>query len=250
MVRAVFFDLYGTLIDIRTDEDDPQVYETLSRYLAYENVRVGAAELRDQYRSLVRAALEAGLQPHPEVDVHLIFRNLISTYAVTNRSSLAGHQVAGPVEADSLARGAAVLFRALSRRVFKVNPGVAEVLARLQTEYDLGLISNAQWVFTDPELAMTDLARFFPVAVLSSRVGVKKPDPRIFAEALRAAGVTAAESVYVGDSPERDLVGARSVGMKSILFGSEEGHGRTLRPDAWFRSYAELESTIDAVGAL
>ena len=35
MKKAVVFDLYGTLIDIRTDEDDPWVYQTLSRFLSY-----------------------------------------------------------------------------------------------------------------------------------------------------------------------------------------------------------------------
>jgi putative hydrolase of the HAD superfamily len=61
------------------------------------------------------------------------------------------------------------------------------------------------------------LGRHLDFVIDSSRVGVEKPDPRIFRIALERAGVTAAEAVYVGDLYSIDVIGARAAGMTAIL---------------------------------
>ena len=247
-VSAVFFDLYGTLIDIRTDEEDPGVYATLSQYLAYLRVNISPADLEQQYRSRLRASRAHSTERYPEVDVHQVFSDLASTYSppiAAHPERLANGR---PMDPPSVALAIAVLFRTLTRRSFGVFPGVHEVLEKLRAKYQLGLISDAQWVFADPEIDMADLARFFPVRILSSRVGVRKPDTRIFAEALGAAGVGPEDAVYVGDNPERDLVGARAAGMRCVLFGPAGVDCNGLRPDACFERYADLEPLLDAMG--
>jgi putative hydrolase of the HAD superfamily len=140
---------------------------------------------------------------------------------------------------------AARLFRTLTRRRLEPVPGIHEVLTRLRRKYRLGLISDAQWVFTEPELEMAQLDEFFSVTVLSSRVGVKKPDVRPFAWAMRALEVTPGASVYVGDNPARDLVGARSAGMRCVIFRGRDAAYNTVVPDACFDTYAELEPILD-----
>ncbi len=231
--RAVFFDLYGTLIDIRTDEDDPGVYATLSEFLAYSRVVIPPLDLAREYRDRVRAHLAQSDEQFPEVDVSAVFREIVTEY---RRPRFDG----GPDPADT-----ARLFRTLTRRRFAPFPGVHEVLTRLRRKYRLGLISDAQWVFTEPELEMAQLDGFFSVIVLSSRVGVKKPDVRPFAEAMRTLGVTPGASVYVGDNPSRDLVGARSAGMRCVIFRGRDAAYDTLVPDACFAAYAELEPILD-----
>lgn len=230
--RAVFFDLYGTLIDIRTDEEDPRVYATLSDFLAYARVVIAPDDLAREYRDRVRAHLARSGEPFPEVDVCAVFREIVSEY----RRPLSD---GGPDPAD-----AARLFRTLTRRRFAPFPGVHEVLTRLREKYGLGLISDAQWVFTDPELEMAQLDGFFSTVVLSSRIGVKKPDARPFAAAMRALEATPWASVYIGDNPARDLVGARNAGMRCILFRGRDVAYDTLVPDACFDSYAELEPIL------
>ncbi|HKV43671.1 MAG TPA: HAD family hydrolase [bacterium] len=241
---AVFFDLYGTLIDIRTDEEDPSVYAVLAQYLGYFQVAIGAEVLREEYQRRVRAYLERGAEPFPEVDVFEVFHDILAAHRAergTPRSGAGG----GAADDTSLVRTTAILFRSLTRRHFAVFPDVHPVLARLQTKYRLGLISDAQWVFTEPELEMTDLGRFFPVRILSSRIGVKKPDPRMFAAATRALGVIPQTAVYIGDNPPRDLVGARNAGMKCLLFRGGEVEYNGLKPEASFQSYADLEALLD-----
>lgn len=237
--RAVFFDLYGTLIDIRTDEDDPWVYATLAQYLAYRRVWITPAELQREYRSRVRACLNRSPERFPEVDVCRVFEEIVAEYRRPR-----GDGVRDPVDPGEPIAVAA-LFRTLTRRQFCAFPDVYQVLERLETRYRLGLISDAQWVFTEPELEMTGLDRFFPVRVLSSRVGVKKPDPRLFAQAMRALGAAPEASVYVGDNPPRDLAGARNAGMHCVIFRSQNVRHDGLIPDATFNAYQELEPIVE-----
>jgi putative hydrolase of the HAD superfamily len=53
--------------------------------------------------------------------------------------------------------------------------------------------------------------------VVSAEVGVQKPDPRIFGAALTALRRTAEESLFVGDSIEVDVAGARAAGLRAVL---------------------------------
>jgi HAD superfamily hydrolase (TIGR01509 family) len=79
----------------------------------------------------------------------------------------------------------------------------------------LGLVSNA---FDPPDLLHRDLAQLgvaerLDVAVFSSEIGRRKPDPAIFEHALRAIGVDAADALFVGDNLANDIAGAAALGM-------------------------------------
>jgi putative hydrolase of the HAD superfamily len=243
-VNAVLFDLYGTLINIRTDENDPGVYVAMAQFLEYVGVRITPEELLHQYRSRVRARLEGSPEKHAEVDVTGVFRDLIVAYGVPGASSslLPAGRFLDP---DTLAAAVSGLFRSLTRRSFGVFLGVEWALAHLQPRYRLALVSNAQRVFAESELVTTGLDRFFPVRVLSAVVGIKKPDSRIFSAALHALGVEPADAVYVGDNPKDDLVGARNAGMRCIIFGADGIEYDGLHPDACFRNHGDLPALLD-----
>ena len=73
----------------------------------------------------------------------------------------------------------------------------------------VGLVTNGP---ADVQRDKIDLLGLWPeidFAVISGEVGVEKPDPAIFREALRAGNATAADAIYIGDSPEFDMDGAR-----------------------------------------
>jgi putative hydrolase of the HAD superfamily len=78
------------------------------------------------------------------------------------------------------------------------------------------VISNSNGTVADI-LEHLGLMRDLEFVIDSSKVGVEKPDPRIFKIALDRAGVAAAEAVYVGDLYSIDVVGARRAGMRAIL---------------------------------
>ncbi len=96
----------------------------------------------------------------------------------------------------------------------------------------MAVVSNSDGR-ADEGLRAAGLLERFEFVIDSQLVGFEKPDPRIFAAALDRMGVAAAESVYVGDLYEIDVVGARAAGMDVILldpFADHAGRGvRTAR---------------------
>jgi putative hydrolase of the HAD superfamily len=80
----------------------------------------------------------------------------------------------------------------------------------------VGLISNfEEWL--EGMLTEWEVSAYFDLMVISGKEGIEKPDPEIFLRALDRAGLTAAESVYVGDHPAIDVEAAEQVGMAGIL---------------------------------
>jgi len=81
----------------------------------------------------------------------------------------------------------------------------------------VGVISNSNGS-VKRALEIAGLAPLLDFVIDSCVVGISKPDPRIFALGLQAAGTAPAETVYVGDSYFVDVVGARQAGLGAVLF--------------------------------
>ncbi len=89
------------------------------------------------------------------------------------------------------------------------------ILAGLKAKYKLALVSNF-YGNLDVVCREFGLDRLFDAAVDSVVVGIKKPDPAIFGEALKQLHVTGREAYVVGDSYERDIVPGKSLGCTTI----------------------------------
>lgn len=237
VIRAVLFDLYRTIIDITTDEHDPVVYETLARYLAYHAVKIAPGELKAAYFAGVKKCQEESGEQHPEVDVYRIFSDLMHRYGRYGQYGKSRY-------AKSTIVDTAVLFRALTIRNFGLYDGCYDTLHDLTKRYRTALVSDAQWVFTEPEMAMCGLDRLFGAVLLSSRLGFRKPDARLFTAALERLGVPPGEAVYIGDNPSRDLVGAKRAGMRCLLFRPESMRYDGIEADGGFDHYHELAAAL------
>ena len=100
---------------------------------------------------------------------------------------------------------------------FFLYDDVAPVLNELaRREVKIGLISNSHRCLASFQQHF-ELEGLIAAAVSSSEHGYMKPHPSIFEAAITLAGVTAAESVMVGDSLSHDIDGARRVGMRGVL---------------------------------
>src|SRR5512147_2505627 len=106
MKKGIFFDLYGTLIDILTDEFDPWVYSTLSRYLSYRDIEIAPKELKKTYFEDMQSHLKQSNETHPEVDVYETFSTLM-------------HRYGNKTYSESEIINSAVLFRSLTMRRFE-----------------------------------------------------------------------------------------------------------------------------------
>ncbi|HVG78816.1 MAG: HAD family hydrolase [Candidatus Rokuibacteriota bacterium] len=112
------------------------------------------------------------------------------------------------------------------RRAFNLPIGLChqadaqavEALTRLRAAgLVTGVISNSNGSVRQA-LERAGLAPLLDFVIDSTVVGIAKPDPRVFALGLQAAGVNAHEAVYVGDSYFVDVVGARGAGLGAVLF--------------------------------
>jgi putative hydrolase of the HAD superfamily len=129
-----------------------------------------------------------------------------------------------------------------------VGSDVMEVLERLRSDgYTLGLVSN---VSLYPDLMRKDLERlgiapFLKASVFSSEVGYRKPDARIFREALRRVDVDPVKALFVGDRLYDDVGGAQAVGMRAVQtrqFRQEEDP--EANPDAVIDHLGELPDVL------
>src|SRR5262249_5312958 len=116
------------------------------------------------------------------------------------------------------------------------------LLERLRRTYRIGIVSNF-YGNLQAVLDETGLAPSIEVAVDSTRVGCKKPDPRIFRTALDALEASPEQAVFAGDSPTRDMHGARAMGMRHgwLRPADAPGNGAPCCPsDPVIRRLADL----------
>ena len=117
------------------------------------------------------------------------------------------------------------------------------LLGRLRERHRLGLVSNF-YGNLDAVCAEAGIADLFDVMVDSTRVGVTKPDPRIFRHATDALGVAPADATFVGDSPSRDMAGARGLGMRHIWLTVEASPSPCCPGDAVIPSLSRLPDVL------
>jgi putative hydrolase of the HAD superfamily len=117
------------------------------------------------------------------------------------------------------------------------------LLARLHGRYRLGLVSNFYGNLTEV-CAEAGIAAHFDVVVDSTRVGFTKPDARIFHHATAALGVDPAHVTFIGDSPTRDMAGARAVGMRHVWLTGQESPKPCCPGDRVILRLADLERLL------
>ena len=97
-------------------------------------------------------------------------------------------------------------------------PGTKEILEFLSSKYNLHIITNGFKEAQQAKLNQSNIDQYFLTVTNSEMVGVKKPNPKIFHFALKAANATIENSLMIGDNLEADIKGALNIGMDAICF--------------------------------
>jgi HAD superfamily hydrolase (TIGR01509 family) len=130
-----------------------------------------------------------------------------------------------------------------------VDEGARAALAQLRARgVVLAIVSNTM---RTPGAALRQVLerygvlQYFAHTTFSDEVGIRKPDPAIFALTLRALQVDPAAAVHVGDDPILDVLGARRAGLRvvQVTSASLKALG-AQRPDAVIPSLATLPDAI------
>jgi len=96
--------------------------------------------------------------------------------------------------------------------------GAELILNYLTEKYILHIITNGFEEVQLLKLKNSGIKKYFFTVTTSEEVGVKKPNPMIFTSALKKANVNASNSIMIGDTFEADILGAESVGMKTLFY--------------------------------
>lgn len=128
----------------------------------------------------------------------------------------------------------------LERNKVTLFPHVLTSLEALRPHYQLGVITNG-----NADVQHIGIGYLFNFTLSSAQAGAAKPDASIFRQALALADVAADEMVYVGDDPEKDIIGANQAGLRSIWFNPQQVSADSgVNPDAVLTNFAELERLI------
>jgi len=128
------------------------------------------------------------------------------------------------IDYNILAKGI-VAYRKAQMVYVKPYPGTVKTLIKLREKgLKLGIVSDAPSVNAWIRLVEMNIGDFFDVVVTLHDTGKKKPSKIPFLKAIEKMKVKPENVLFVGDWPERDIQGAKSLGMKTVFakYGSEE----------------------------
>lgn len=240
IVRAIIFDINGTLIDINTDEGNEQIYRSISHLLKYYGIRTSRGDVRDGYYQILKAQRRAGGDAFPEFDTVAVWREFLQTRLERSGVTLPKAKLA------QLPHFLAELYRGISLNRLELYPEVREVLEELRPRYRLAVLSDAQSAWAVPEMRMVGIEQYFYPIVISGDLGYRKPDPRIFALVLRRLHLPPEDVVFVGNDMYRDIYGARQSGLRTVFFATGQGQQAMDGVEAHYNIYrfGELRNAI------
>jgi putative hydrolase of the HAD superfamily len=232
MIKAVFFDMYGTLAGFRPSRYDiqSQACAQFGIILTEEGVTAGYASA-DAF--MARQNSVAPIRSLGPGDKERFF-------AEYERLVLLGAGV------DVTADQALEIWSAIGEVKYGLAAfdDVAPVLEGLAGQGRVvGMITNIDRDGTELAASL-GLAGYLDVIVTSGQVGADKPSPLIFAEALSRAGVDAGDAVHVGDQPSSDIDGALGAGLAAVLLDRDGNHPAFDRCPR-IRTLSDLPAVLD-----
>ena len=202
----LIFDLYGTLVDIHTEED-ALVWEKTALYFGFYGAPYTGEELKNAFRAAMgrrEAQAGQGYECFPDIPFEQVMAELFREKGVEEN-------------ADALGVNAAQLFRIASIEYVKLYPHVLDALAMLRARgYRLWLLSNAQRIFTAYELRHLGLGEQLDGIYISSDYGCRKPDVRFYNALLREQKLDVKKCLMIGNDRETDIAGAKHAGMDTL----------------------------------
>lgn len=202
----LIFDLYGTLVDIHTEETD-LVWEKTALFFGFHGAHYTADKLHAAFLAALRqreAKEGQAYECFPDIPFEEVMEELFRAKGITEHPR-------------SLGIEAARLFRIASMEYIRLYPGVPEALAQLRgAGFRLWLLSNAQAVFTRGELRLLGLEDAFDGIFLSSDYRCRKPDKRFFSALLDREDLSPARCLMIGNDRETDIAGAKAAGMATL----------------------------------
>ncbi|MBQ7653229.1 MAG: HAD family hydrolase [Clostridia bacterium] len=200
-MKDFVFDLYGTLVDIHTDENDKRFRRLISK----EAERLAGRKF-DFWKVYLKKC-KALTEGDRDVDVRRVFKECFTPYRDLDDETLTSF---------------CDFFREKSRLFLSLYEGVSAGLTALKAKgARVYLISNAQTCFTYKEMRLLGIFDFFDGISLSSEVGYCKPRPEFFERSLERFGIDKTNAVYTGNDIRSDIIPSVRAGLKCVYVYSD-----------------------------
>ena len=238
-IKAIVFDINGTLIDIQTDEGSEEIYRSISHFLTYQGIPAHRGELRDEYYQLMDAQRKARGEAFPEFDAVALWRAYL-------RRRPEACKALPREKLKWLPLVLAEMYRGISRSRLQLYPEVKTVLDELSRRFKLAALSDAQSAWALAEMRAVGLEKYFRPIIVSGDLGFRKPDKRIFQAALEGLGESRKSVLFVGNDMYRDIYGASRAGLKTVYFSSNQGRKKYegAEPDYVIYNFGELRQAL------
>jgi putative hydrolase of the HAD superfamily len=235
-IKAVLFDMFDTLMLIERDHAfySPSLHGAYE-FLVANGVSVGFEEFKKAYvteRDTLYVAAEANLaEPHFSVRIAGALKRLGYDCDVSS----------------PLVVGATDAFCERFMTYVRIDEHAESALRKLHGRFKLGVVSN----FAIPEcvtklLERQGLEKLFDVVIVSGAVNRRKPHPEIYQKALQKLCVKASETIFVGDTVDADVQGAKAAGMRTIYVERRpQKDAETACPDQIIKNLNQLPKAID-----
>ncbi len=212
MYKNYIFDLYGTLVDINTNEYKTSLWKNMALIYSMGGAPYKPSELKKDYSRYLAEQIQAipaeKYTTNPEPQIEYVFQRLYT---------------AKGVECDlALAAATGRTFRALSMKFIHLYDGVQELFDTIhQSGGKAYLLSNAQRIFTEPEIRMLGIYDLFDDIMISSDEGCAKPDIMFYRRILEKHGLDPKESIMIGNDYKTDIRGSYEAGMDSLYLHTD-----------------------------
>lgn len=234
-IKGIIFDFGGTL-DTRGDHWS----EVLWRGYQHFDLPV----LKDDFRAAYVHG-ERTLATHPIVQPDFHFIDVLNAKLQVELAYLVEHGILS-LSAEGQVQMAKEMAGYVDAETKSVLRESRKVLSSLSARYPLVLVSNfygnIQTVLKD-----ADIDQYFSKIIESAVVGVRKPNPAIFALGVCALDLPASQVLVVGDSYDKDIVPAHALGCHTVWIKGlqwEEKPYDELLPDAIITQLPEMEKCL------
>jgi putative hydrolase of the HAD superfamily len=240
-LQAIIFDLGDTLIYFDGDWSDSFARADLELYrsLTAAGVRLDRETFLTLYHAQIMAYYQERDSEFIEYTTKYILENVL-------------RQMGAPlVSEETLMASLADMYTVFQSQWFTDEQAVPVLEALKRKGFRLGLVSNASDDANVQFLVdQAGIRSYFDQVITSAAMGIRKPDPKIFAPLLQFWDLPTNRVAMVGDTLGADILGARNAGMRSIWVtrhadtASNRAHFETIRPDFTVTNLAEIPGLV------
>jgi len=224
MYKNYIFDFYGTLVDIRTNEEKSVLWKQMAEFYSVYGADFTPQELKEAFHEQCENAenalrRETGYE-YAEIDLAKIFSVLLKNAPAYHEVE---HQV---VDVDEWIYGVSNTFRILSRSYIKTYPHTLQVMKKLKKMgCRIYVLTNAQKSFTMPEMEKSGILNYVDGVYISSDYRIKKPEGDFLAALLKNENIKKEESIMIGNDCQSDIAIAVKNDMHSVFLDTAK-HSR------------------------